>query len=194
MNYGALLSFSGNNNIGCTFNQEKKMFRNKQIAMQRFAIVSLLTVLAVFSATCMAAENVKGNVEEQGWTKAFATRTAAAFREKLADDVVLEASVLPKPVVGKEYVGAILEVASNHYKYCDFIEHAQSSNGHTFLEWELETGWGVKMGGVTLIKYDENGKIKWVGIHHRPFYSNLLLSDFLGDALIGVVPRDYFAK
>lgn len=49
-------------------------------------------------------KNVAGNVDEQSWTDAFEKRSTEGFAAALAPDVVLNASCLVKPIVGRDLV------------------------------------------------------------------------------------------
>jgi pimeloyl-ACP methyl ester carboxylesterase len=50
-----------------------------------------------------------------GWTNAFATESADAFAAAFADDVVLEATVLTRPIEGRDGVMRIMSTASDIY-------------------------------------------------------------------------------
>jgi ketosteroid isomerase-like protein len=50
-------------------------------------------------------------VTGQGWTTAFAAKTADAFGDTFAPDVVLEATAMNRPVEGRESVKQIMAAA-----------------------------------------------------------------------------------
>ena len=47
-----------------------------------------------------------------GWRRGFAQQSQTTFADEFADDIVLEASTLVKPIKGKERVAATLAAAT----------------------------------------------------------------------------------
>src|SRR5262249_27455200 len=68
------------------------------------------------------------------WQGAFAERSASAFASAFAEDVVLEASTLYRPVSGRENVKCVMEAASKIYEDLEFTE--QATDGHQYVEWK----------------------------------------------------------
>ena len=56
--------------------------------------------------------NIAADARPQGWTNAFASKSAEAFGEAFADNVVLEASVLTRPIEGRDRVMQVMGTAS----------------------------------------------------------------------------------
>ena len=52
----------------------------------------------------------------EGWRCGFADQSQSAFAERFADDIVLEATTLAKPVEGKQNVATVLAAASSIYE------------------------------------------------------------------------------
>ena len=78
-------------------------------------------------------KNVDENVDEQPWTVAFDRRSTEAFEAALAPDVVLNASALVKPIVGRDLVKICMGTASTMYEQLVFLAQAKS-DGRTWLE------------------------------------------------------------
>ncbi|MFF7187413.1 alpha/beta fold hydrolase [Streptomyces sp. NPDC008222] len=130
-------------------------------------------------------------VHPQGWTNAFAEKSAEAFRETFAADVVLEASVLTRPVEGRDQVTSVMGTASGIYESLAFTQEAVA--GHrVYLEWRATAFGGVPIEGVTILTKDDNGQIARIAIHHRPLGAVHRFSAELGRRLRGVVPADLF--
>jgi NADPH:quinone reductase-like Zn-dependent oxidoreductase len=71
-------------------------------------------------------ENVAGNVDEQPWTDAFEKRSTEGFEAALAPEVVLNASSLVKPIVGRDLVKICMGTASTMYEHLAFLAQAKS--------------------------------------------------------------------
>ncbi|GLZ55548.1 alpha/beta hydrolase [Actinomycetospora sp. NBRC 106378] len=127
----------------------------------------------------------------RGWTAAFGARTAAAFTDTLAADVVLRASALRAPVEGREEVAAVMAAASGLYSSLSFTHEARQGP-RTYLEWVATLPDGTELGGVTRLLADDAGRTVDVAIHHRPLDGLLHFSDELGRRLEGRVARDRF--
>jgi hypothetical protein len=130
-------------------------------------------------------------VGPQGWTRAFAEKSATAFGEAFAADVVLDASVLTRPIEGRDQVTSVMGVASTIYESLAFTQEAV--DGHrSYLEWEATAFGGVQLRGVTILTKDGNGQIARIAIHHRPLGALLRFSAELRERLRGVVDADHF--
>jgi hypothetical protein len=125
------------------------------------------------------------------WTGAFAERRASAFAAAFADDVVLEASTLNKPIFGRENVQHVMQAASEMYERLVFT--AKAVHGHRqYLEWTAIAFHGVELVGVTVITRNEGGSISRLAIHHRPLEGALLFSQRLGEQLRDVIDPSHF--
>jgi pimeloyl-ACP methyl ester carboxylesterase len=127
----------------------------------------------------------------QGWTRAFEQKSAAAFADAFAADIVLEASTLTGPVVGAEQVMTVMATASTIYEALAFTQRATEGQ-RTYLEWEAQAFGGEKLSGITILTRNEDGKIVRAAIHHRPLGGALKFSAELGRRLQGKVDASRF--
>jgi hypothetical protein len=130
-------------------------------------------------------------VAPQGWTQAFGQKSADAFAETFAPDVVLEASVLARPAVGVDQVKTVMTAASRIYEALSFTHEAHSGL-RDYLEWEVQAFGGEKMRGITVLTKNAQGKIVHVAIHHRPLGGAIKFSAELGRRLRGQIDAGLF--
>lgn len=128
---------------------------------------------------------------QQGWTQAFADKTATSFAEKFTEDVVLEASALNRPAEGRDLVKVIMATASGIYESLAFT-HEASHGSRTYLEWEATAFGGLKLSGITVLTKNADGKIAHAAIHHRPLGALHKFSGELRRRLDGTVDSSYF--
>jgi hypothetical protein len=128
-----------------------------------------------------------------GWRRSFADQSQSQFAEQFADEIVLEATTLARPVKGKHTVAAVLAAASSIYESLEFTAEAQSAST-TYLQWRATAFGGIQIEGVTVLERDVSGKIVAASIHHRPLGPVLRFSAEIRDELTGVIPADYFLK
>jgi len=126
-----------------------------------------------------------------GWRRSFADQSQSEFAKQFADEIVLEATTLTKPVEGKHWVAAILAAASAIYESLEFTAEAQCAST-TYLQWRATAFGGMQIEGVTILERAMNGKIVAAAIHHRPLTPVLRFSAEIRDRLAGVIPADYF--
>jgi pimeloyl-ACP methyl ester carboxylesterase len=138
-----------------------------------------------------AAEEPDVPVTQQGWTRAFEQKSADTFADAFAPSVVLEASVLAKPVVGIEQVKTVMSTASKIYEALSFTHEARSGT-RDYLEWEVQAFGGEQMRGITVLTKNAEGKIVHVAIHHRPLGGALKFSAELGHRLHGRIDASFF--
>jgi flavin reductase (DIM6/NTAB) family NADH-FMN oxidoreductase RutF/pimeloyl-ACP methyl ester carboxylesterase len=137
-----------------------------------------------------AGGNTAVEVHARAWTVAFADQSAASFAEALAENVVLEASVLRRPIEGRRQVKQAMAAASGLYESLVFVREA--TNGRrTYLEWEATAFGGTAMRGVTVLTKD-GGQIVHAAIHHRPLDAALRFSAALGKRLRGAIDPIHF--
>jgi hypothetical protein len=135
--------------------------------------------------------NTTAEVDPQGWTHAFAAQSADAFRDAFAEDVVLEATNLYRPVQGRDLVKQTMAAASEIYESLVFTR--QAVNGpRTYLEWEATALGGLALHGITILTKDEDGKITHAAIHHRPLGAVLKFSAEVGRRLEGLLDPSYY--
>ena len=118
------------------------------------------------------------------WKEAFASQSADDFAEAFADDVVLEASVLHRPIEGRELVKQVMSIASGIYDSLDFTHEARNG-ARTYVEWEATAFDGVTMQGVTILTKNKRGQIVSARIHHRPLGAALRFSAELRERVTG---------
>jgi hypothetical protein len=129
----------------------------------------------------------------QVWREAFASRSEEEFREALADDVVLEASVLHRSVQGRDLVKRVMAIASGIYDSLVFT-HEASDGARTYVEWEATALGGVRMNGVTILTRNERGQIDGARIHHRPLGAALRFSAEMRERTRGVIDPSHFHR
>ena len=133
----------------------------------------------------------EADVRPQGWTTAFAEKSADSFWQAFTEDVVLEASALTRPVTGREQVSQVMGAASGIYESLAFTQ--ESSQGRrTYMEWEATAFGGTQMQGVTVLTKDEQRRIVRIAIHHRPLGAALRFSAELRRRLAGRIDADHF--
>ncbi|SER46484.1 SnoaL-like domain-containing protein [Lentzea xinjiangensis] len=141
----------------------------------------------------MAEESTTSNAHRSDWTDAFAEKSSAAFGAAFAEDVVLEASVLRRPITGRRQVAHVLEVASGIYESLTF-EHQTVDGDRTYLEWEAVALGGTVLRGVTVLTRNSGGLVTRAAIHHRPLDAVLAFSAEVARRTSGVVEASYFAS
>ncbi|NSL21316.1 alpha/beta fold hydrolase [Agrobacterium tumefaciens] len=127
------------------------------------------------------------------WKQAFSRKSANAFAEAFAEDVLLEASTLNSPIRGRENVKQVMEAASRIYEHLEFTNSA-AKEPRQYEEWKAKAFGGVEISGLTVITRNEQGQIEHVAIHHRPLGAALLFSVRLGSELKGKVNAKHFAS
>jgi hypothetical protein len=128
-----------------------------------------------------------------GWRRSFADQSLGQFAEQFADEIVLEATTLAKPVKGKDSVAAVLATASSIYESLEFTAEAHSAST-TYLQWRATAFGGMQIEGVTVLERDVNSKIVAAAIHHRPLGPVLRFSAEILDRLARVIPADQFLE
>ena len=123
----------------------------------------------------------------------FADQSQSAFAERFADDIVLEATTLAKPVEGKQNVATVLAAASSIYESLEFTAESQNAST-TYLQWRATAFGGMQIDGITILERHASGKIVAAAIHHRPVGAVLRFSAEIRDRLAGVIPADHFLK
>jgi pimeloyl-ACP methyl ester carboxylesterase len=131
------------------------------------------------------------NPRPQGWTQAFERKSADAFALAFAPDIVLEASVLARPIAGLEQVKTIMAAASTIYESLAFT-HEAANGQRNYLEWKAEAFGGEKLFGITILTKNDDGKIVHAAIHHRPLNAALKFSAELGRRVHGKVDASHF--
>jgi hypothetical protein len=103
----------------------------------------------------------------EAWTEIVRRPTLEEFSCAFASDVVLEASVLGRPIVGPGGVWAFFQATRTMYERIEFT-HEIGTKARMCLEWEGVFA-GKPVTGVTIIVRDDREAITSVRLHHRPF-------------------------
>ncbi|MGW6358995.1 nuclear transport factor 2 family protein [Streptomyces sp. NPDC055092] len=139
------------------------------------------------------ATNTTDQVEAQPWTKAFAAKDAEAFAAAFAEDVILEASALRRPVEGRENVKAVMGAASGIYEHLVFT-HEITEGSRSCIEWEAKAFGGKELRGSTILTVDDEGRIARAVIQHRPLDNLLAFSNELGNRAGDTVGHEHFYR
>ncbi|MGA5537404.1 alpha/beta fold hydrolase [Mycolicibacterium nivoides] len=147
----------------------------------------------VASAIVAFADEIAGRATSAGWRRAFAEQSRAGFAEAFADGVVLDATTLIEPVVGRGAVATVLGVASSIYEALEFT--AETTDGSTsYVQWRATAFGGMAIRGITILDRDAEGRIVSAAIHHRPLGVVLRFSAEIRDRLAGVIPSTHFLQ
>jgi hypothetical protein len=100
------------------------------------------------------------------WTEIVRRSTLEEFSPAFASDVVLEASVLSRPIVGIAGVWAFFRATREMYDQIGFT-HEIDTKARMSLEWEGVFA-GKPVAGATILTRDDHGAITSVRLYHRP--------------------------
>jgi hypothetical protein len=125
------------------------------------------------------------------WRGAFAHKSGPEFAAALALDVTLHATVLVRPVHGRDAVSTVLGAGSSIYAELEFTHQADDGN-RTFLEWRAVTEEGDHLAGITVLVHDAEGRIVEAKIHHRPLLGALRFAAELKKRVGGRVDASHF--
>ncbi len=135
--------------------------------------------------------NTTTNIQMHSWTKAFADKSESSFANAFADNVTLQASVLVRPIKGRDCVKSVMATASKVYEALTFTRQVESAQ-QTYLEWDAEAFGGQPLSGVTILIKNSDGLIVHIAIHHRPLGAVLRFSSEMRERLKGKIEPDYF--
>jgi hypothetical protein len=96
------------------------------------------------------------------WLETIKRRTPEAFAAAFTKDVVLDASVLPRPIIGAADLRTFFGAAR---AMCDTIAFKHEVT-RTYFEWE-GTFQGHDVAGVTVLTKDAVGLIESIRLYHR---------------------------
>jgi hypothetical protein len=102
----------------------------------------------------------------EAWTEIVRRPTLEEFSRAFASDVVLEASVLSRPIVGPMGLWGFFQATRAMYDRIGFT-HEIGTKARMCLEWEGVFA-GNPVAGVTIITRDDRGANTSVRLHHRP--------------------------
>ena len=115
------------------------------------------------------------------WRAAVSDDSGNAFAELVHEDVILEGSVFPSSIKGREAVRNAIRQSSRLYDRLEFMHETQSTD-RTYFEWE-GAAIGLPVWGVTAISLGADGRISRVVLSHRPLDVVVRFSAALGDRL-----------
>jgi hypothetical protein len=101
---------------------------------------------------------------------------------KLAEDATLEATVLKRPVEGRENILALIKHAIPLYEFQNFT-YKDDINDRFFIESYSSKIRGVPIECLVLVHMNENGEADSLVINHRPLDAALLFSKLMWDAV-----------
>ncbi|WP_218929553.1 alpha/beta fold hydrolase [Streptomyces sp. Rer75] len=136
-------------------------------------------------------QNLNADAAASGWRSGFSEHSASTFAEGFAEDIVLEASVLARPIAGRALVASTVAAASTIYESLEFTAEASDATT-TYLQWKATAFGGVEISGITILEKNADGDVVRAAIHHRPLGAALRFSATLRDRLVGIVPSDHF--
>ena len=138
-------------------------------------------------------DEITNTTTASGWRQGFAEQSQSTFANEFADEVVLDATTLAKPVKGKQRVAQVLATASSIYESLEFT--AEAHNGPTtYLQWKATAFGGMQIRGITILDRDASGKIAAAAIHHRPLGAVLRFAAELRNRLAAEIPADHFLQ
>ncbi|WP_245839869.1 alpha/beta fold hydrolase [Mycobacterium aquaticum] len=147
----------------------------------------------VASAIVAFADNIGGGAAAAGWRQAFAEQSKAGFADAFADDIVLDATTLMEPVVGREAVSTVLAAASSIYETLEFT--AEATDGSTsYVQWRATAFGGMAIRGITILERGADGQIVSAAIHHRPLGAVLRFAAEIRDRLAEAIPAIHFIQ
>ncbi|MGB8206669.1 MAG: alpha/beta fold hydrolase, partial [Mycobacterium sp.] len=138
-------------------------------------------------------DEIRHTTTANGWRQGFAEQSQATFADEFADEVVLDATTLAKPIKGKQQVAQVLATASSIYESLEFT--AEAHHGPTtYLQWKATAFGGMQIRGITILDRDASGKIVAAAIHHRPLGAVLRFAAEIRNQLAAEIPADHFLQ
>ena len=114
-----------------------------------------------------------------------------AWLDKLADDVILEASAMDGAAQGPEAVRSIILAVKALYEYQD-INFAGDYGDNGFIEDYTTQIHGEPLGVIGVVTRSAAGETEHIVVNHRPRSSLLLLSRLMGEKLAGTPYARHF--
>jgi hypothetical protein len=115
------------------------------------------------------------------WLGIVRKNGSEGFSRALAEDVVLDSSVMNGSCVGVDAVGALFAATSGMYDRIAFT-HETVDRLKTYLEWEGQA-FDMNVAGSTIITRDGSGLIQSIRLYHRPLHLVVRFSAELGRRL-----------
>src|SRR5262249_31736081 len=130
-----------------------------------------------------------GKMAKHPFRIAIETRAAAeTFRELFAEDVVLHAPMLSRPIKGRNQVWKVISTAA---ATAGPLRYTRELNvgARAFLFWSGVTS-GFELQALTILVADDEGRIREVRVLMRTWPIVTLFRDAMRKALDGEVPAD----
>lgn len=127
------------------------------------------------------------------WTDAFEQKSEQAFAETFAEDVVLEAAALIKPIVGRDKVKISMGTAAKLYTRLVFTSQ-ETAGSRTYYQWEAAIPGDIALKGVTVLTKNDAGLIATIGIYHSPLNAALAFSEEMGRLTKDTLGPGYFYR
>jgi hypothetical protein len=126
----------------------------------------------------------------QSWLEIIKRPTPEAFAAAFTEDVVLDASVLPRSITGATDVRTFFGATRAMFDAIAF-KHEVTAGSRTYLEWE-GTFQSSNIAGLTVLTKDAAGLIESIRVYYRPYNVVVAFSTDLGGRLAGAINVDPF--
>jgi hypothetical protein len=108
------------------------------------------------------------------WADAFADPSGEAFAALGSPDVELDGCIFARPVHGRHAALTALATASGIYDAMSFTSEA-ATGSRLYTEWSA-TALGMRVEGITILSFDDQGHVTWAAVHQRPLAAVLTFS------------------
>jgi hypothetical protein len=126
----------------------------------------------------------------QGWLEIVQRPTPQAFAAAFTAEVVLDASITDRPIIGPADLFSFFDASRGMYDALDFT-HETAVGSRTCLEW-TGTFQGEDIAGTTILAFDVDGAIESVRLYHRPYAQVIAYAAELGRRLKGRIDPSIF--
>jgi len=116
------------------------------------------------------------------WLEILHRQTLGQFSQAFAEEVLIEASVLPWPLFGVRKIHSFFETTKKMYDAVRFTSEA-IVGPRTYLEW-VGLFQGADVAGITVLEKDEAGAITSIHLHHRPYDAVLAFASDLAARML----------
>ncbi|GEM_PF-629718 len=179
-----------NHTLNCSADTDSRVKTTWRNAVRAAAIFAIALIAGLTNTMANAAD--QKNTGNQ-WTGAFEKKSESAFAETFAEDVVLEAAALIKPIVGRDKVKISMATASKLYTHLEFTSK-ETVGDRTWLQWEATIPGDIQLKGVTVLTKGKGGLIEQIGIYHSPLNAALAFSEEMGKRTEESLGPGYFYK
>lgn len=104
-----------------------------------------------------------------------------AWLDNLSPDVVMTASILPKPVVGPDAVRKVIRTGGSMYVTQTFTFKGEAA-GRDIVEFDAKLRTGEAIHCIVSLAKDDQGVITHITLGHSPLESVLALAELVKDA------------